>query len=438
MYTYVFLATEILYVMTIYRSMNILFKNNVSNRFLEKILYLALYICVSFVHLKYNIPALTFVTNLLLIFSTTLCYKGSIRIKILYTILILVTISIIELSVVIILSNISEITIVHSNAFVKEFVLIIASISRYSIVLIIEILFRKKENNIIPSRYIFYIITISMFSFIVFCCLATTFIDNNDKTMATTLSVFTLLICIMLFHLFSNIIDIMDENSKKILLSKQVEFYEKQFEIEQEYIDTIRKIKHDTKNHLNTVRNIIDAGEIQQSIAYIDELNNKIDMASKNIQTGNTVLDGILNVKINELNKLNTKVNLDLKIPKHIKLSPISTTIILGNILDNAIQGVSTINNNRFVKILLEYINESLFIEVQNNFDGKLKYSNNIIVSRKNYNHGIGLNNIAEEVYKYDGFFNIEVKNNIFIVNVMLRNIWLITKKELDWLLGVV
>lgn len=64
-----------------------------------------------------------------------------------------------------------------------------------------------------------------------------------------------------------------------------------------------------------------------------------------------------------------------------------------------------------------------LIIEISNSNVGKIKHSDNTIISSKvdKINHGIGISNIKSIVSKYGGVFDIVQEKYKVTINVMLK-----------------
>jgi sensor histidine kinase regulating citrate/malate metabolism len=89
-------------------------------------------------------------------------------------------------------------------------------------------------------------------------------------------------------------------------------------------------------------------------------------------------------------------------------------------LLDNALDAVSKVEDKR-IKLDIEYSRESLFIQVENTFDGVVKYDDKHISTRKiGGEHGPGLKNIRKSVEKYNGHIDITHDENIFTATVLL------------------
>ena len=99
--------------------------------------------------------------------------------------------------------------------------------------------------------------------------------------------------------------------------------------------------------------------------------------------------------------------------------------MILGNLLDNAIEASSKVENNRTIDIRIKYKNDILFIYVNNSFDGSIVYEGEKIkTTKKNKeNHGIGLNNIEKILKKYDGTMKVYHTENRFHVDILMYRV---------------
>ena len=114
----------------------------------------------------------------------------------------------------------------------------------------------------------------------------------------------------------------------------------------------------------------------------------------------------IINFKLNNANIENFKPELYLLLPPEIDIEVPDIITILGNLLDNAIDALQHTTDN-MLKLDIVCSKDSLFIKVDNAFDGNIKYSMgrggnpDYIVSRKKCrDHGYGIKNIGSRWWK--------------------------------------
>ena len=95
--------------------------------------------------------------------------------------------------------------------------------------------------------------------------------------------------------------------------------------------------------------------------------------------------------------------------------------VILGNLLDNAMENVSGEAGQELqIEAVLEYIEGLLRIEVVNTFAGSISKDGDKILSHKGEGHGFGLSNVKKITEKYSGYMMTEHESNRFKVVVLL------------------
>ena len=93
--------------------------------------------------------------------------------------------------------------------------------------------------------------------------------------------------------------------------------------------------------------------------------------------------------------------------------------IIMGNLLDNAFENTMMAKNKQ-VLLKMKYFNSILYISSINTYTGAIKKSGEKFISLKDSSHGYGVDNIKRIVNKYNGNIEIDYKNNIFNISIML------------------
>ena len=102
------------------------------------------------------------------------------------------------------------------------------------------------------------------------------------------------------------------------------------------------------------------------------------------------------------------KSNFDIE-----RIDDIDLSVILGNLIDNAIEAATKENEEKYVHIQISQIKEMLVIKILNSFSkDEISYE-----STKNNSelHGIGLKSVKHIVDSYNGNFTIELKDGCVI-----------------------
>lgn len=242
-----------------------------------------------------------------------------------------------------------------------------------------------------------------------------------------TISVASLFaINIFIFYLYDHLLAISQQNLNHELLKQQNAAYAKQLELIQENQNNLRILKHDLKNHFIILGNHIQQQNLQAALDYIDEISQFITNHHQHISTGNEALNAILNHKLDLAAQHHIPVKLNLQLPNELHISIFDLTALLGNLLDNAIEAVSPIDDTRIRKIDLSisYDRSLVYITISNPYRHQLRIHHNRLLTthRDQAQHGYGLQSVACMVEKYDGIMEISHQNQQFTVDILLYN----------------
>lgn len=188
---------------------------------------------------------------------------------------------------------------------------------------------------------------------------------------------------------------------------------QKQYEIKKEYIERINYKYHNLKHEILAANNNTENVKLENTVKKYEYIS----------QTGNPVLDTILNEKFELFEKYQITVN--CMIDSDLDLNFIDMTdlyIILGNALDNVIDNLKAANalNNKYTSIRMFNDKAFLRIIIKNNYEGYVRYNEGFPISKKKEEgHGYGLKSIQHIMKKYDGGMSITTENQEFVLRLL-------------------
>lgn len=142
------------------------------------------------------------------------------------------------------------------------------------------------------------------------------------------------------------------------------------------------------------------------------------------IYTGIIGMDAILNHKKESARMERIRINIHPHVSTQVKIDNHDLNLILGNLLDNAIEAVRWLKLEEREIALKIYTNAtSLILEINNKYLGKLqkdKEGNYMTQKTDKDLHGLGLLKIRYIAHKYGGKVVIKDENNYFRVRVLL------------------
>ena len=191
----------------------------------------------------------------------------------------------------------------------------------------------------------------------------------------------------------------------------------------QNIYQTMRAWRHDYHNHIQSIKAMLSMGKKEELSDYLDNLEKDLDSIDIAIRTGNVGLDAILSSKVSIARKSFIDVNCTAKVPQELKISDVHLCVIVGNLMDNAIEACGKITDAstpRFIRIYIGIFKSQLYISVTNSTCEKHRRRLSELVTSKLGEHGFGLRRIDKIAEKYDGFVNRKNEPGVFATEVML------------------
>lgn len=224
------------------------------------------------------------------------------------------------------------------------------------------------------------------------------------------------------FYLYDDLSQKLSDKTDKILMNQQNKYYERQFELMKISLKATKSIKHDLKNHLTSLYALAEEDKREELLGYLSEAIEIVDTRQEFACTGNVGIDSIINFKLQNVKKDKIDVTVDLNVPKELKIPSFDMTVILGNLLDNALNAVKKLDKNRFINIKMKYTKGRLIIKMDNSFNGIIiKKEGLISTSNKDEkNHGLGLLNVKSALEKYNGTIEFEYDDCNFHTTLLM------------------
>lgn len=164
----------------------------------------------------------------------------------------------------------------------------------------------------------------------------------------------------------------------------------------------MRGYKHDFHHHLQTLKGQLEAGETERALAYIEQLDEQLIHMDTLLKTGNVSLDSILSAKIAQAKAAGISVTVKAAVPDRLLISDLELSIVVGNLLDNAIEACADADGERFIRIYMAMKGKMLYFSMLNSSGPKKSKLGTLFSSQKRGAHGFGLRR-AEAILKEHG-----------------------------------
>ena len=226
------------------------------------------------------------------------------------------------------------------------------------------------------------------------------------------------LIFILLEYLLQRI---MKREEDKTIIYQNKLMKQQMDEIENIYM-TMRGWRHDYHNHLQSLKGYLSLNKVEQMKDYLNELETDLDSIDTLYHSGNLQLDSILNAKLAIAEKGQIRIHCDASIPPQLHVSDLDLCVILGNLLDNAIESCRKIKNpdERFIRVYIGILKKQLYISITNATSETVKQRTDHYFTTKRGDHGHGLKRVDQVVKKYDGYLNRQNEPGVFATEIVL------------------
>lgn len=226
------------------------------------------------------------------------------------------------------------------------------------------------------------------------------------------------LIFVLLEYLLQRI---MKREEDKTIIYQNKLMKQQMDEIENIYM-TMRGWRHDYHNHLQSLKGYLSLNKVDQMKNYLNELETDLDSIDTLYHSGNLQLDSILNAKLAIAEKGNIRIHCDASIPPQLHVSDLDLCVILGNLLDNAIESCRKIKDpdERFIRVYIGILKKQLYISITNATSETVKQRTDHYFTTKRGDHGHGLKRVDQVVKKYDGYLNRQNEPGVFATEIVL------------------
>jgi len=233
----------------------------------------------------------------------------------------------------------------------------------------------------------------------------------------------SVMVVVILIMFYQSIKAAQEEKLANHLLSTQIDNLKRHIEQVESLYQDIRSMKHDMTNHVLTLERLYAGNETKEAENYVQDLKAALIETVGEIKSGNPVTDVILQEWKTEAEKKKIYFQCNFHYPTGSNINVFDVSVILNNALQNAVENTGG-SGALHISILSYRRNNAYMIEISNSFAGNLQWDTESglpVTSKGNADsHGYGLNNIRRIAGKYFGDIDFTVKNEEFILSIML------------------
>ena len=294
-------------------------------------------------------------------------------------------------------------------------------------VYVFSIMWEKTDNNFIPARYYVGLLFVPIGS--IYIAVNEFYSINNMKEVLPSMVTFSILLLfnIIILEIYSKISENFIMEKEKAIYTQQINIMAINTEEQKKVMENFHREKHDWINELIALKNEIEYENKDVVLQNIDRIIQNCQFGEAISDTGNKCIDALINVKYTTAKEKGIDFILKIFIPEELPINQCDMGIVLGNILDNAIEATEKCNSSaKKIEIIMGIKKEALVLVVKNPLAGSLKRNKDgklLSTKEDSKRHGYGINSVIKVARKYNGDVIIEEEGGEFVITVTMTSI---------------
>ncbi|EME3553140.1 GHKL domain-containing protein [Enterococcus faecium] len=206
----------------------------------------------------------------------------------------------------------------------------------------------------------------------------------------------------------------------------QIYLEKKALESEIKYVEEIKKsqenlkqIRHDLRNHFLVLSGLLENEDISSAKKYLRKTMKQQETIT-DFYTSDPILNYILNEKLTIAEQSEIQVNTSIFISENVKIDHDIIAIIVGNLMDNAIEACTRNNGKgKDITVIIKQFKSDLFIEINNAYLVNERYTR-----KERQSAGIGIKSIRSLVEKNGGIYHSWTEADRYFASIVLFDVY--------------
>ena len=180
----------------------------------------------------------------------------------------------------------------------------------------------------------------------------------------------------------------------------------------------VRQLRHDMRNHLTVVQGLLERGDTQGAVGYLEQMAGSQALQGVRRFCENESANVVLSAKAETMEQAGITADFAVSLPKDLPVADTDLAALLGNALDNAIEGVQNIAVKK-IALRCRVDKGLLMLRLENPVGGEVNPDLSTTKADK-FSHGFGIPGMREIAERYHGTLDADVKDGCFILFICL------------------
>lgn len=291
------------------------------------------------------------------------------------------------------------------------------------ILLVAVLLFRavwKRKEEVHSKMYSLLLIIVPLLSGVLITIPPCSEMIVSNPQFYIVLLLFLFVINVVNYVLLGNVLKAEELEQKNQMLDNQLIRQKQRYDQLGEAYREIRSFVHDTKKHFNCINECVKRKEYDVITAYTQEAMADLESRYATVNTGCLAIDALVSNFMLQTRSKGIQLTTSLKVEaQRVPVSDYHLAIILGNLLDNALNACQGQLNPKIVLKIQQVENNAFAIYIANTYvpepDDKVVQN----LDEMDFIHGYGLDNVKKSVRAYNGIMRVKHEQDMYSVAIV-------------------
>lgn len=230
-----------------------------------------------------------------------------------------------------------------------------------------------------------------------------------------------MLFCYFMFYLMARSLnENMQLHQENHLLQMQTAHYETL----QKTIEDTRRTRHDMRHHLEAIQAFVNRNDMESLQQYMHKYMQDLPVFQNNatVFCANYAVNAILWFYAEKASRNHVDIRIVARMGEKTLIPEPELCVLLGNLLENAMDACMEQKSNRFVKVCIQQKNSAMLtLTVDNSAPKPPVWEKDRLHSTKHSGFGLGTESIRIIAKRYHGEAQFQWKENVFYASVLMN-----------------
>lgn len=247
---------------------------------------------------------------------------------------------------------------------------------------------------------------------------------SNSWSNVIIITVYVLFLAVyyLLYVQASAIVEKYALEKRQLLMAQQEKLWESELIRQKTTATLANQQKHDLHHHNAVIMGLLLSNDMGNLKEYMKNYDASMDEHYTNSYCLNPIVNSIINFYANRADKENIKTSFNISVPENIGIENIDLTCVIGNALENALEGCLRVpdDQNREITVIVKYFDNRLRIMIENTSGVDVVFEGELPTTQK-VGGGTGTKSILYTAERYDGTAGFSLVDGKFVTQIVLN-----------------